>query len=217
MSVDQPAAERTVITRRHALAALGLAAAGLAAPGFVRRAGAALDANDMVLGDPGAPITMIEYASLTCPHCASFHNDTFPRIKTEYIDTGKVRLIYRDFPTRPVALAIFAAMLARCAGRTGFFGFIEVLYRTQGSWLRANDPVKALGKIARLGGVSQAELDACSNDNDLFQSIRNAQEQANREFGVRSTPTFIINGEKVEGPASYERLKDILDRMLAKS
>ena len=126
-------------------------------------------------------------------------------------------MIYRDFPTRPVALAIFAAMLARCAGRDGFFGFIEVLFRTQGSWLRANDPVKALVKIARLGGVSQAELDACSNDNDLFQSIRNAQEQANLEFGIRSTPTFIINGEKVEGPASYERLKDILDRMLAKS
>ncbi len=202
-----------MITRRAALAVLGLAAMGVAAPVFGHHGGET-SAEDLVLGDPAAPITIIEYASLTCPHCASFHNDTFSRIKRRYIDAGKVRLIYRDFPLD--RLAIQAAAVARCAGREQYFGFLEVLFRTQESWAGAQNPFEALARVARLGGLKREEIDACLADKALIDSILTSRLNGAKEFNVTTTPTFIINGETVVGAQEYERFEEILDRMLEK-
>ncbi len=203
-----------MITRRRALAVLGFAASGLAAPGLAHHGGESPVVGDMVLGDPEAPIKIVEYASLTCPHCASFHADVLPQIKANYIDTGKARLVYRDFPLDRSAL--LAAAMARCAGRDRFFGFIDVLYRTQSSWSRADNPTEALARIGRLGGLKREEIDACLADEALLDRILSARIQGRREFDIRSTPTFIVNGEKIVGAESYERFKEVLDRMLPK-
>ena len=168
----------------------------------------------MVLGDPKAPIKIVEYASLTCSHCATFHNDVFPRIKADYIDTGKARLVYRDFPLDRVALQ--AAVIARCGGADGFFGFVEVLFRTQKSWARSNDPIDALARIGRLGGLKREAIDACLADKTLVDSILAVRLHGEKEFGIGSTPTFIINGEKVVGARSYEHFKDLFDRIAPK-
>ncbi len=202
-----------MITRRDALAVVGLAAMGVAAPAFGHHGGET-SADDLVLGDPAAPITIIEYASLTCPHCASFHNDTLSRIKERYIDAGKVRLIYRDFPFD--SLAMRAAVVARCAGREQYFGILEALFRTQRSWAGAQKPFEALARVARLGGLKREEIDACLADKALTDAVLASRLNGAKECNVTSTPTFIINGEKVVGAQKYERFEEILDRMLEK-
>jgi protein-disulfide isomerase len=200
----------------RALAALvALAAvAGMAVPGLAQQGKEPPGVPDMVLGDPEAPIKIVEYASLTCPHCASFHNDILPRLKADYIDTGKARLIYRDFPLDRVALQ--AAVIARCAGDDRFFAFIDVLYGTQGSWARASQPIDAMAAVVRVGGLKREAIDACLADKALVDGILAVRLRGDKDFGVNSTPTFIINGEKVIGALNYERFKDILDRMVPK-
>ncbi len=200
----------------RALAALValVAVAGMAVPGPAQQGKEPPEARDMVLGDPEAPIKIVEYASLTCPHCASFHNDILPRLKADYIDTGKARLVYRDFPLDRVALQ--AAAIARCAGDDRFFGFIEVLYGTQESWARSSRPIDALAAVVRVGGLKRQAIDACLADKALVDGILAVRLRGSKKFGVRSTPTFIINGEKVVGALTYERLKDVLDRMVPK-
>ncbi len=196
-----------------ALAAL-VAVAGMAVPGLAQQGKEPPDARDMVLGDLEAPIKIVEYASLTCPRCASFHNDVLPRLKADYIDTGKARLVYRDFPLDRVALQ--AATIARCAGDDRFFGFIEVLYGTQESWARSSTPIDALAGIVRVGGLKREAIDACLADKALVDGILAVRLRGDKEFGVRRTPTFVINGEKVVGALTYERFKDILDPMVPK-
>ncbi len=210
-----PSSKRFVITRRDALGALGAALAGAAVPAFAHHGGEASPVAEMVLGAADAPVTIIEYSSLTCPHCASFHRDTLPRIKANYIDTGKARLVYRDFPFDQGAL--FAAAVARCAGPDRYFGFIEVLFRTQTTWAAAPDTVEALARIGRLGGMKRAAIDACVANQALLDSILASRVTGATEFNVTSTPTFIINGEKLVGAQPYERFEEILERMLAKS
>ncbi len=161
--------------------------------------------NEMMLGQPDAPITVVEYASLTCPHCAAFHTKTFPRVKTNYIDTGKVRWVYRDFPLDQVATA--AAKMARCGGPQRFFGYIERLFSTQASWSTAENPRDELKKIAIVGSMTEAEFDACMSDATLEKAIVDGAFAAERDLGVRSTPTFFINGAIVEGNQSFEELE----------
>ena len=196
-----------------ALAAL-VAVAVMAVPGLAQQDKDPPYAPDMVMGDPKAPIKIVEYASLTCPHWAKFHNDVLPLLKADFIDTGKARLIYRDFPLDRVALQ--AATIARCAGANRFFGFIEIFYATQESWARSSRPLDALAGIVRVGGLKRAAIDACLADKALVEGILAVRLRGNKEFGVRSTPTFIINGEKIVGLGTYERLKDVLDRMVPK-
>ena len=202
-------------SRRDFLAlAVGASAfVGAFAPAIPASAAAeAYATGDMALGPENAPITIIEYASMTCPHCAAFHNDTFAKLKAEYIDTGKVRFIYREFPLDQPALR--AAMLARCAGRERFFGFIEVLFRQQDYWARANDPIKALAKIGRMGGVGQRQFDACIQDRALEYSILKTEFDAQKEFDINSTPTFIINGKKHPGAMTLEQFGRVLKPLL---
>jgi protein-disulfide isomerase len=163
------------------------------------------------VGDPAAPVTIIEYASLTCPHCASFHNDTYKAFKARYIDTGKVRLIYRDFPLDGVALR--GAAMARCAVDQRYFGLLEVLYKTQKNWARAGDPVAELLNVGRLAGINQEMFDACLASEELLDGIL-AMRQRGSADGVRSTPTFVINDKVYPGSRSIEEFAEIIEPLL---
>lgn len=175
----------------------------------------AAEPGEQVLGDPNAPVTMIEYASLTCPHCAQFHIEVLPDLKERYIATGKVRLIYRDFPLDERAL--MAAALAHCAGPDRYFGFLDVLFETQSSWARAEDPVAALEKLGKLGGMSDEQMDQCLADEELSNAILQTRLDGQNEHQVSSTPTLVINGEVYSGPREIGALSKVIDPLLDNS
>lgn len=160
---------------------------------------------DVVIGDADAPVTIVEYASMTCSHCADFHENSYPQIKTDFLDTGKAKLIIREFPFDPRALAGF--MLARCTGddakRTAM---IDVLFSQQDDWARADNASAALLKIAKLAGMSQDEFTSCLNDKEMQEKIVEIQQKGQNEFGVNATPTFFINGDKFSGALSAEQM-----------
>jgi len=175
----------------------------------------AVTADDMVMGNEKAPVTMIEYASFTCPHCAHFETETFPQIKQDYIDTGKVRFVYRDFPLD--ALALRAAMLAHCAGKERYFGFVQVLFQQQTSWDQAADPEAALASIAKIGGIGKEEFDKCMGDQTLEQRVVKTRHDAEADLDIESTPTFFINGQKVSGSQPLEVYQAVINPLLPKS
>ena len=166
------------------------------------------------IGRADAPVTIIEYASLTCSHCAAFHTDTLPLIKKNYIDTGKVRLVYNDFPLGSLAMA--GAMVARCSGEKNFFPMIDALFSSQKTWASSDTPLEALGGIARLIGMSEDDVDNCLDDKNIFNAIKDRAERAGNDLGIRSTPTFFIEGTKVPGNLPYKDFQQILDKALAK-
>lgn len=204
-----------MINRRNTLATLAVAAfAGIyAKPLSAHHNGTVVDADEMVQGDPGAPITMLEYSSLTCPHCAGFHADTLPLIRINYIETGKVRLVFRHFPFDRQAL--MAAALAVCSGPDNFFKFADVLFASQNSWSRADDPKAALIGIGRLGGLKPDAINACFEDKPMLEKILANRVNGAKEFGIDSTPTFIVNGEKLVGNLPYNRFVEVFERILA--
>lgn len=171
--------------------------------------------SDMVMGRPDAPVTVIEYASMTCPHCAEFHQESLPGLKSEYIDTGKVRFIYRDFPLDGVALR--AAMIARCVGPDRFFAFADVIYRQQKTWARPPEPLKGLEQIARLGGMSSNQVKACIENKTVETYVIESRMQGEREFKVSGTPTLVVNGKVHRGVETLAKLKEIIDPLLAKA
>ncbi len=206
--------ERPLITRRKALATIGLlAAAAAASPAFA--AGKTVDDSDLVLGDRDAPVTIIEYSSLTCPHCANFHLNILPDLKARYIDTGKARLVYRDFPFDRAAL--LAAALAHCAGPDRYFDFLSVLFGSQKTWSRAPDPAAALKRIGRLGGLTGDEIDACFTNKALIDRILRERLTGAQVFEVDSTPTFFINGQKLLGAQPVENFAAVIDPLLSGS
>jgi len=207
-----------MITRRDAIAAIGFSALALtAATAKVQAAepGAVDLATDMILGDLNAPITIIEYSSLTCPHCAHFHVDILPDLRKGYIETGKARFVYRDFPLDRAAL--YAAALAHCAGKDRFFAFLDILFRSQATWGRANDPLDALKRVGRIGGLKVADIDACFKDQKLLDGILQSRMVGAQTFEVNSTPTFFINGERLLGAQPYENFKTVFDRILGRT
>ena len=166
---------------------------------------------DMALGKADAPVTIVEYASMTCPHCAHFHETTLPEIKTKYIDTGKVRLILREFPFDPRAEAGF--MLARCSG-DNYFPMVDVLFKQQQVWAAAENARDSLLQIAKLAGFTQEKFEACLTDQKLLDEIRSVRTRGSDEFKVDSTPTFFINGKQYKGALSVEEASAIIDSML---
>ena len=153
---------------------------------------------DLVLGKDDAPITVVEYASMTCGHCANFHNKVFPALKEKYIDTGKVRLVFREFPLDNLAAA--ASMLARCAGGEKTFALISVLFAKQEEWAFVKgDPRPELFKVAKQAGFTQESFDKCLADQKLLDDITAVRTRGADTFGVSSTPTFFINGKKLAG------------------
>lgn len=165
------------------------------------------------LGSADAPVVMIEYSSLGCPHCAEFHRETLPRIKAEYIDTGKVRLVFRDFPFGAPATA--AAMLARCAGDEKYFGFLDILFRSQASWSHSRDPLGALKQTARFAGLSETDVDVCLNQSALLDDIQSRKEAALKTKKVDSTPTFFVGETMISGSQPFEVFKAAIDKALS--
>ena len=172
---------------------------------------------DIVLGKPDAPVTVIEYASMTCPHCAHFSKTTFPDLKTNYIDTGKVRFIFREFPLDELAAA--AAMLARCIDKTNgekAMAVIEVLFASQEKWAVRN-PLPQLQQITRQAGMSQQAFDECLKDQTLYNNVLAMRERASKEYKVESTPTLFVNGKIIKGGVAIEELAKVIDPLLPKS
>ena len=192
----------------------GQAAISPAAPaeGAAKAAAVEIGADEYIMGDAKAPVTIIEYASLTCPHCANFHVNILPKLKKSYIDTGKARLVYRDFPLDRLALS--GSMMARCAGRERYFGFIDTMFRKQESWRAAKDQLKALARIGLLGGISQTEFDACLKDKAVEDQVMKMRLDAQNDFAIDSTPSFIINGKKYSGVVDFARFEKILEPLL---
>jgi protein-disulfide isomerase len=169
--------------------------------------------GDKILGSESAPVTIVEYASVTCPHCAAFHRETYPTLKLKYIDTGKVRLIFREFPTQPAAIAIGGFMLARCAGDK-YFPMLDAIFEQQQSW--AQDPYNGFLRIARQAGLSEERFEACLKDQKMAEAIQEVAIRGNKEFNVDSTPTFFINGKKYAGNLSVAELEKILEPLVKK-
>jgi protein-disulfide isomerase len=154
----------------------------------------------MALGNEKASVTIIEYASMTCPHCATFHETTYPELKTKYIDTGKVRFIFREFPLDQLAMAAF--MLARCAGPDKYFPMIEVLFQQQKVWV-TNKPLEPLLDIAKQAGMSEQAFNECLQDKKVMAGIEDVR-QRGVKLKVQSTPTFFVNGKPLQGGFSLE-------------
>lgn len=167
-------------------------------------------AVDMVLGKADAAVTVIEYASFTCPHCATFNADVMPKLKAEYVETGKVKFIYRDFPLDGAALR--AAQLARCRGPESFFGFADVLFSQQRAW--ANQQWQDnLKRLARLGGVSEDQFNACLADKTLENYVLQQRMEGDRQFKITGTPTIVVNGKNIGSP-TFEELKKAIDPLV---
>jgi len=154
---------------------------------------------DHVMGKADAPITIVEYASTTCGHCADLHTKVLPKIKAEWIDTGKAKLVYRDFPTSPAHLSIGASMIAHCSGPERYFPVLGLIMENQEKWMGAANPLEGLKKLVRLAGMTAEDVDACLGRQDLFAAIQERARAGNAAYGVEATPTLIINGTKVEG------------------
>ncbi len=166
-----------------------------------------------ILGDPNASITMIEFSSLTCPHCAAFHRDSYKPIVETYVETGKIKFEMRDFPLDQYALR--AAAMARAVDGKRYFALIDAVFKQQGQWTRAQNPIDALKKIGRLAGIAPETADAHMSDTDLLDAILNARIAAQRTYSVDSTPTFVIGDEVVRGAQPFNNFKTIIDGQIA--
>jgi protein-disulfide isomerase len=170
---------------------------------------------EMSLGNPDAEVTVIEYASMTCPHCAAFHHDTFEKLKRAYIDTGKIHFIFREFPLDQLAFA--ASKVARCAGKDRFFPLLGMLFAKQSDWVGASDPAGELAKVARFAGVSRQKFEACLADKALGDKILSYRLEAVEKYNVGSTPSFVINGTTHAGALSFEEMDKILKDLMPES
>jgi len=196
------------LSRRQTLA--GLVSLALVAPAAAQglnlaELGSPGPLGDKMLGSDKAPVTVIEYASVTCQYCAIFHAEVYPKLKEKFIDTGKVRFIFREFPTGPVNASIAGFMLARCSGDK-YFPLVEAMMEQQRSWIEK--PYEGLLRIARQAGMSQEGFETCLKDRKLAEEIGNSARRASEKFGVESTPTFFVNGTKIVGAqplATFEK------------
>lgn len=168
--------------------------------------------GDVVLGDPNAPLTVIEYASFTCPHCKSFHVNTWPKFKEEYVDTGKVKFIMREVYFDKYGL--WASMTARCGGEKGFYAMTDTFLKQQSVWTKADDISQAIQQIGRRAGLSQDQLSACLGDRDFAKTLLESYQKNAAEDEIRSTPTFIIGGELHSGSMNFEDFSKIVDAAL---
>jgi protein-disulfide isomerase len=152
---------------------------------------------DNVLGKAEAPFTIVEYSSMTCPHCAAFHKQVLPKLKEKYIDTGKAKYIVREFPLDNVAAAAF--MLGRCVDQAKYFDFIDLLYSNQEEWAFKDNPIPGLQKFAKQVGFTEARFNECLKDEKLLKYIEWVRERGSKQFGVKATPTFFVNGVRLKG------------------
>ncbi len=174
-----------------------------------------MPAKDIVLGNEDAPVTVIEYASYTCPHCANWHEDSFKKLKKDYIDTGKVKFIHREVYFDRFGL--WAGMIAHCAGDTRYYGMADMIYKGQKEWIGEGDPstiLENLRKIGRTAGMSNEEMEVCLTDESFAQSLVAAYQQNATADEIRATPTFMIGDEQFSN-MSYEEFAAEIDAKLA--
>jgi protein-disulfide isomerase len=210
-----------MMTRREALALLGSAVASaallrslpaLAQAVPVEDLAVAGPLGDVALGPADAKVTIIEYASLTCSHCAAFHKETYPVLKERYIDTGQVRFILREFPLDPLATAGF--MLARCDGDAKYYPVTDLLFDQQKTWAFSDKPVDGLQQMLRQAGFSQEKFESCLRDQKLYDAVNAVRARASDKFNVNSTPTFFINGQRYPGNLSIAELEKVIKPLL---
>ena len=200
--------KRDVLLGSAALAGLAFGAA----PSFAEDLTGLNDApafGEMTMGPDTAKVTVIEYASATCPHCAAFYNDTFGALKKEYIDTGKIRFVFREFPHQDAALAAF--MVARCAPKEKYFPLIDVFFTTQPEWTQ--NPQEGLFKIAQQAGFTKDSFEACLKNEAMAKDILAVRKKA-EGFGVTGIPTFFVNGERYDGERKIEDFRAKIDPLL---
>lgn len=209
------------MNRREFTVALGAVMVASVAPVWAQTAPAPVAADlpivpDMAIGNMESKVVLTEYASYTCPHCANFHEAVFKELKRDYIDTGKIKFVYREVYFDRYGL--WAAMIARCGGELRYFGIQDILYSTQKDWTASQDPavvVENLRRIGRTAGLEDAAMDACLNDGAMAQAMVNKYQADSEADGINSTPSFVLNGEK-HSNMNYADLKALLDAELAK-
>jgi protein-disulfide isomerase len=208
---------RRTFTTTAAAAAIAAAAGGLlTAPALAQ----SLDVaefhaepriGDKAIGPADAKVTIVEYASATCPHCAKFHTTVFPEIKKEFVETGKVRYIAREFPLDDLALAAF--MVARCVPDDKYFGMLDLIYEQQQTWATQNAREELL-KMAKLAGLSEAQFEECLKNEDLAKGILEIRKDGSEKYGVDATPTLYLNGQKMEGERDIEAFRKAINEAL---
>ena len=165
--------------------------------------------NEKVLGDPGARVTIIEFASLSCPHCAEFHKTRFDWLKENYIDTGKVRFVFRDFPlNRP---ALLGSMVAHCAEPSKYFAYLSLLFKNQEKWAFSQPVEEQLVKLARVSGMGQEKLLNCLQDEALAERIIQSRLESQNTYNIESTPSFLVGDQLIVGVPSEERLRELIE------
>ena len=168
--------------------------------------------EEIFLGNKDAKVTVIEYASMTCIHCADFHKDVYPKIKENYIDTNKIKFIYRDFPLDKQAL--FGSVLAKCAPKEKYFDFVELILSTQKKWITNDDTfIDKLKNIGKLAGLTESKINNCFKDEQIVDNIINTRNFAERKYNISSTPSFIINNKKYSA-MSYENFEKIIENLI---
>ena len=212
----------TALSRRTLLSAVSISGIAAAMPATAQQAGAAAFSaeelaiagplGDKILGNALAPVTIIEYASMTCSHCASFHQNGFKFLKERYIDSGKVRYILREFPTDPLAAAGF--MLAHCGGEGRYFPIVDLIFAQQSVWTRSERPVDALLNVVKQAGFTQESFETCLRNQTLYDGVQAARQRGSEKFSVDSTPTFFINGRRVTGALAPQELEKIIEPLL---
>jgi protein-disulfide isomerase len=164
--------------------------------------------GEMALGDPKAPNVVIEYASMTCTHCQRWHQEVYPEFKKQYIDTGKVYFIFREYPLDPLATSAF--MLARCGPKERYFPLVDLLFDQQKSWAFVSDPVAALFALVKQAGFTEDSFKACLTNQQILDGVNAVKDRASKEFGVDATPTFFFNGKKKPGEQSLEDIQKLI-------
>jgi protein-disulfide isomerase len=182
-------------------------------PGHAHGSVPDIDSFDNIMGSGDAKVTIIEYASFTCPHCANFHRSTLPALKKRYVEPGMVRLVFRDFPLDELALR--AGMMARCAVGERYFTLVDALFDTQQQWTRAEDPLRALAQLGRLAGLSEDDLSRCLRDESVAARILAIREDASRKYGISSTPSFLIGSQRISGNVHIDALAAVIDPLVA--
>ncbi|MEK9683937.1 MAG: DsbA family protein [Rhodospirillaceae bacterium] len=167
--------------------------------------------TDLVVGKQDAPVTIIEYSSLTCPHCANLHKNVLPIIKKEFLEKGRVRFIYRDFPLDQWALR--AAMIARCAGPSRRYSFIETFFKNQENWT-SGDPMAGLKALAKLGGLTNEQVNACLADTKISEQVIAERLSGSEKYSIKSTPTIFINGDQYSGGLSVNNMRAVINGKL---
>jgi protein-disulfide isomerase len=176
---------------------------------------AASPLGDRVLGKADASVVLIEYASATCPHCAEFHTALLPLIKTEYIDTGKIKFIFREFPLDQMALGVF--MLTRCLPEEKFFPVTDLMFRRQQLWMKAPNPNTEITKIMIMAGMDKSAFEACLKREDMARLMRDYAQKSAKDFGIKGTPALFLNGQMIDGHKEMSEVKGAIDAAIAKA